>query len=232
MQYAWFVWSLILLGVWAMVYILLDTKDKKREMLVVSLWTSFLGLTEPLFVPEYWTPPSLFDLAMRTGFDIESVMFAFAIGGIASAIYERIFRVAHKKISLTTQQKFQHRYHAWTIVAIPILFIALEFATTLNPIYSAIIAMTFGGFLVLCCRQDLKEKMFVSAFLFLVIYTFYFFTLIALYSGYVAQVWNIDAISKIFVFGIPIEELLFALSFGFLWSGIYEYIAWHRLSRL
>jgi hypothetical protein len=32
-------------------------------------------LTEPLFVPDYWNPPSLFDLARRSGFDIESVIF-------------------------------------------------------------------------------------------------------------------------------------------------------------
>lgn len=57
-------------------------------MMVVSLWTSLLGLTEPLFVPEYWAPPSLFDLASRTGFDIESFIFSFAIGGIAVVIYE------------------------------------------------------------------------------------------------------------------------------------------------
>lgn len=39
-----------------------------------------LGFTEPLFVPAYWNPPTLFDLAQRTGFDIESLIFTFAIG--------------------------------------------------------------------------------------------------------------------------------------------------------
>jgi protein-S-isoprenylcysteine O-methyltransferase Ste14 len=33
----------------------------------VSLATSLLGLTEPIFVPEYWNPPSLFDEAQRAG---------------------------------------------------------------------------------------------------------------------------------------------------------------------
>jgi hypothetical protein len=28
-------------------------------------------------VPEYWRPPSLFDLALKNGFDIESLLFAF-----------------------------------------------------------------------------------------------------------------------------------------------------------
>src|SRR3990167_1057336 len=92
MQYIWLIWSLILIGVWLVIYLLLDTKDKKREMFVVSAWTSLFGLTEPLFVPEYWAPPSLFNLALRTGFDIESLIFCFAAGCIVASLYEAVFR--------------------------------------------------------------------------------------------------------------------------------------------
>src|SRR3990167_7328932 len=99
MQYIWLVWSLSLIVIWAVVYFSLKNKESKKEMLIVSLWTSLLGLTEPLFVPEYWSPPSLFDLALKTGFDIESLLFAFGIVGLAVVIYERIFRVKHTEIS-------------------------------------------------------------------------------------------------------------------------------------
>lgn len=47
------------------------------------------GLTEPLFVPEYWMPPSLFDLALNTDFDIESLIFYFGIGGIG-AVFDNV----------------------------------------------------------------------------------------------------------------------------------------------
>ena len=51
------------------------------------MFTTPFGLTEPLFVPEYWLPPSLFDLAENTGFDIESLIFCFAIGGMGAVFY-------------------------------------------------------------------------------------------------------------------------------------------------
>ena len=76
----WLVFSLILLGIWLIVFLSIRIKTIKKEMLVVSLLTAPLGLTEPLFVPEYWSPPSLFDLAARTGFDIESLALARALG--------------------------------------------------------------------------------------------------------------------------------------------------------
>ena len=74
--------------------------------------------------------------------------------------------------------------------------------------------------------------MLASAGIFLGIYFVYFFTLIAMYPGYVEKVWNLKAISGILVFDIPIEELLFALSFGFIWSSIYEHITWKKLNKV
>jgi len=55
-------------------------------MLWASLFTMPFGPTDPLFVPEYWSPPSLFDLARTTGFDIESLIFCFDIGGIGCKV--------------------------------------------------------------------------------------------------------------------------------------------------
>jgi len=48
------------------------------------------GLTEPMFVPEYWSPPSLFELAQRTGFDIEGIIFSFAIGAGTDVAMESV----------------------------------------------------------------------------------------------------------------------------------------------
>ena len=228
-QYIWLIWSLILILIWFVIYISLDSKDKKREMLVVSFWTSLLGLTEPLFVPIYWNPPSLFDLASRTGFDIESLIFSFGFGGLAVVLYERIFRSRHTAVSALEHHSPRHRFHIWTLLSAPAILIILLIATNLNPLHSAIIAMIVGGLATWYCRPDLKKKMFTSAFIFLILYFFYFLTLIAISPGYVERVWNLRAISGILIAGIPLEELLFALSFGFLWSSIYEHITWKKI---
>ncbi|MCL5435430.1 MAG: hypothetical protein M1405_03510 [Patescibacteria group bacterium] len=81
MQYVWLIWNILLLIIWAVIYFSLKSKQSKKEMLYVSFLTSLLGLTEPIFVPKYWNPPSLFNLAQNTGFDIESLLFSFGIGG-------------------------------------------------------------------------------------------------------------------------------------------------------
>ncbi len=93
----WFVWSLGLVLVWLLVY--LFNKPARKRMLWASLLTMPFGLTEPLFVPEYWNPPSLFDLAARTGFDLESLIFCFGIGGLGIVLYDLIFKVRHEAMS-------------------------------------------------------------------------------------------------------------------------------------
>jgi len=84
-QYVWMVWALAFLMPWAVLWLAFPVH--RRAMVWASLFTAPFGLTEPLFVPEYWSPPSVFDLAIRTGFDIESVVFSFGIGGVGAVLY-------------------------------------------------------------------------------------------------------------------------------------------------
>lgn len=84
-QYVWLIWASLFLVAFFRLYIM--SPRSRSMMLQAAAATAPFGLTEPLFVPQYWNPPSLFDLAQRTGFDIESVIFAFAIGGVAVVLY-------------------------------------------------------------------------------------------------------------------------------------------------
>ena len=118
----------------------------------------------------------------------------------------------------------------WTLLSAPAVLVVLLLTTDLNSLHSSIIAMTLGGMATWYYRPDLKKKMIVSAFLFLALYFVYFWTLIVIASvGYVENVWNLEGLSGILIMGIPLEELLFALSFGFIWSSIYEHLAWKKL---
>ena len=87
-HYVWLWWSSGFLLPWLALYV--TNPQFRPVMWRVSLVTAAFGLTEPIFVPEYWNPPSLFELAQRTGFDIESLIFSFAIGGIGAVLYNAL----------------------------------------------------------------------------------------------------------------------------------------------
>lgn len=66
MQYTYLVWSLLLLLVWTVIFYLL--KGGRTNILKMSLGTAPLGLSEPLFYPDYWFPPTVFKLGEATVF--------------------------------------------------------------------------------------------------------------------------------------------------------------------
>ena len=90
--------------------------------------------------------------------------------------------------------------------------------------------MFLAGLAALWCRPDLKTKIWVGGIIFLLFYFVYFFLLDLLYPGYVERVWTLSAISGILILGIPVEELIFAFTFGMLWSSYYEHINWYKLN--
>lgn len=223
----WFLWTLVLLLVWLAVFI--RHRKGRKPMLWASLLTMPFGLTEPLFVPKYWNPPSLFDLARRTGFDIESLIFCFGIGGLGVVLYDVIFKIEHTHMSDTERHHHRHRFHIWTLLSPGIVFPVLFFATTWNPIYVGSLSMFVAGFAALYCRPDLKKKIWVSGLMFTIFYFIYFFFLELVSPGYVERVWNLQAISGVLALGIPLEELMFAFTFGMLWSSYYEHLNWLKV---
>ncbi|HGY56141.1 MAG TPA: hypothetical protein ENK44_10585 [Caldithrix abyssi] len=226
--YIWLAWSFGLILVWLIVFIFY--RQARRRMLWASLLTMPFGLTEPLFVPEYWHPPSLFDLAHRTGFDIESLIFSFGIGGLGIVLYDFIFSVNHEEMSINEKHHTRHRFHIWALLTPVISFPILYLFTDWNPIYSATLSMLLAGLAALWCRPDLKLKIWIGGFLFLLFYMVYFLSLALLAPGYVEKVWTMSAISGIEIIGIPIEELLFAFTFGMLWSSYYEHLTWRKIN--
>jgi len=226
-DYVWLVWSSAFIVPWIVAYIAFP--PQRRAMIWASLFTMPFGLTEPLFVPEYWSPPSLFDLARRTGFDIESLIFCFGIGGIGAVLYNLLTRKRFEPTATPDRLRARHRFHLWALVA-PFLAFPALFTLPWNPIYPSIVALLIGAVATVLCRPDLLQKTWIGSLLFLTYYIIFLVGLEWTSPGYIESVWNLEALSGLAVAGIPVEELLFALSFGAYWSGVYEHFTWKRLN--
>jgi Lycopene cyclase len=224
-HYVWFVWSGMFLIPWIILY--LAFARYRKIMLWSSVLTAPFGLTEPLFVPKYWNPPSLFDLAQRTGFDIESLIFTFALGGVAAVLYNAITRRAFVAFG---EHRETHRHHRLAIVT-PILVFPILVFLPWNPIYPGIAAMFLGAIAAVLCRPDLTAKTFFGGALFTVYYVIFLQGLELLSPGYIARFWNLPALSGVVVALMPLEELLFAFTLGMYWTNVYEHLTWTTAMR-
>ncbi len=222
----WLASSLILLIIWFVIF--LSKPKLRREMFFVSLFTMPLGLTEPLFVPEYWSPPSLLNLASKTGFDIESFIFAFSIGGLSTVIYHFFVKMKYKKMSDKEISKEKKTIHFLSLISPILVFLILSIFINLNPIYSAILSLFAGGILTITCRKDLLKNSLIGAIVFSLFYFLFFLLVDLLYPRFISEVWNFSTISGILIVGIPIEEILFAFGVGIMWSGVYEHFKFYK----
>lgn len=143
-------------------------------------------------------------------------------------LYEVILKTKHRKMAKKDMQSKRHRFHKLILTSPIITFLLLYFLTNLNPIHSASIAMFVGGILTIYCRPDLKKNILIGGILFLVFYFIFFLFFNLIYPGLVEQIWNLSAISGILILGVPLEELMFAFTFGLMWSSVYEHIMWYK----
>lgn len=225
-KYVWLIWASAFLIPW--LALRLCYRRLGRLMTFASVLTMPFGLTEPIFVPRYWNPPSLFDLARRTGFDIESLIFCFGLGGVGVVLYVALTRQTLEPLAPIDRHAQRHRYHRVALLTPVIVFPAL-YLLGWNPIYPAILAMLSGGAATIACRPDLARNTFAGGALFACYYALFMLLLDWSAPGYIHRVWNVADLSGAIFIGIPIEELLFGFAFGLYWSGIYEHLAWRRL---
>lgn len=223
--YTWLLWASAFLLPWALPFVTWPLL--RRPMLWASTLTAPFGLTEPLFVPAYWNPPSLFDLAQRTGFDVESLIFCFAIGGLGVAAYRALAQVPLRRLDHHTRSSPRHRWHLLALAS-PILVFAALIVLPWNPIYPGILALVAGATATVLCRPDLWRNTLFGGGVFLALYAVFLLGLKWLWPGYIEVVWNLDALIAWRPTGLPLEELLFGFAFGTYWSSVYEHLTWRQ----
>jgi hypothetical protein len=182
------------------------------------------ALTSLLFVPQYWTPESLFNLDQRIRVGIEDFLWAAAVGGIAATVGE-----IGLKEKLAAIRKSRHTRHYWPFLLVAVLLTILEFWHSDKTMENVIISGAAGAVVLACVRRDLIPMMLTSTASFTVLYFLLFSCVLFLYPQFVLRFYNIPNLLGIYITGIPIEELLFAAIFGAIWSVAYEYVNGYRL---
>lgn len=211
-SYAFLVASLIYLLIWVVFYVI--HKDLRREMLTLSLLCLPLGLTEPLFTMDYWNP----ELIVGKTYGIEVFLFCFSMGGIAAVVYELVFRkhLSSKRIKKTHYPVFA------IIIGVLVWSVIGVVALDLNSIYVSSIGLLSIGVVLLIFRKDLLADAVYSGLLFAFLMFTVYQLIIRLYPGIVSEVWYLENISSYLLVGVPVEELLWGFSWGFLAGPVYE----------
>jgi len=221
-HYSYLVGVMILWVAWIACFIL--GKTFRVEIRWGTLIAAPLALTSFLFVPQYWTPPSLFDLDQKIRVGLEDFLWAAAVGGIAAVVGELFLRER-----LAALRKSRHKRHYGPFVLVVVIFGVLELWHPNKTMNNTIISFAIAALVLAYLRRDLIPLMVVGTVVFTVLYFVLFLCVLALYPQFVQRYYNLPNLLGIFVVGVPIEELLFAATGGAIWSVAYEYVFGYRL---
>ena len=221
-HYSYLVGALIFDAAWLACYLL--GKNYRVEIRWGTLISAPLALTSILFIPQYWTPPSLFDLDQKIKVGIEDFLWAAAVGGIACVVAE-----ISLKERLSRLRQVARKRHFAPFVVIVAIFVALELWHPGKTIYNCIIAFAIGALVIAVLRSDLIPTMLIGVLTFTALYFVLFLIVLRLYPDFITSFYNIPHLLGIYILGVPIEELLFAGTGGAIWSVAYEYLQGYRL---
>lgn len=228
LTHAYLIGDLVLAIIFLLIYIL--RPELRRVMMYSGIL--YLVLTTPCFfilkflssdmaksvTPGYWSPPTLFNLGQKTGgLAIEDELFIFFASALVAGLYDFIFRV---KISKTVNKKMK-KSHA--LLAGAAVGFAIYAFTPINAMYFLIILQSVGAGVLVWQRRDLQRHSLAAGLFFLVFYFVLYSIFNLLFPNFVPDYYNLQRTTHILIAGIPLEEYLYALSFGLLWGPIYEY---------
>jgi hypothetical protein len=196
----------------------------RSEMRWGTVIAAPMALTSLLFVPQYWHPPSLFNLDDKIRVGIEDFLWAAAVGGIAAIIGEILL-----KEHLRTLRRSHHRRRYGPFLLAAVVFLALRFTLHWKTMPGTIVALALCALALAVLRPNLVKLMLVSAASFTLLYFILFQIVLALYPDFVQRFYTLQNLLGKYVHGVPIEELLFAASGGAVWSVAYEYVHGYRL---
>lgn len=213
-KYAYLIGCLIGLAVW--LFLFLYRKKIRKEMLFMSLLIAPLGpISEFFYFRDYWKPEYILNIL---GVGIEDLLFGFIIGGIAAAIYEEFFV---KKFKRTKGEK-NSAIILLGIIGIVLLILFIYFFK-INSIYASSLGFLIIGIMILFRRRDLIKNAILSGILVALIMFIIYLVYFLIFPNLVNKWWYLKDISGILILKVPIEELIWGFSWGFLAGPFYEF---------
>lgn len=192
-------------------------------MLAMSFWGGLGSMVTALlwWTIDWWRPATLF--GTRVG--IEDVLLGIANGGTAAVLYEVVFR---KRLAKMYARHGQRHILVFLVplacfVSMSVLFYALGFSS----FFASAVSMFLAALILVFLRPDLLVQSFATGALMAIIMMPVYWILIALSPGWIQATW-IGRLSGLFIFGIPIEDVVFYMLLGFLIGPLYEFWQGYR----
>ena len=206
---------------WGIVFFL--SKGVRRDIFATSIIAGLIGpLLEYWHLQDYWHPPYTVSLHVGTlTVGLEDFLFCFSFSGSCLGLF-----LSNKDLRASMRPL---NYKGLTIFAL-LSFLGLFLTGGMvvfggvNSLYAVTTAALSIGVCILLQRPLwIKTAMLAAGTAALVMWIFYRLFALSLDPDLFAKFWKPEALSGLMVFSVPVEELIWAASFGVVVGPMYHY---------
>lgn len=211
-QYTYLLWSLLLLGVFILLF--LATPEKREAMLVASVYSTPYAIASLMFVPEYWAPVRLGNPVIG----VEDLVFSFANGGVAWWIATR---TTQERVRVEFRLKRSiWRYWNCSNIGIAIAGSLWVLGVRVMPAFWVAMALMLVFFLY---KHPWYWRLSMAGAIgFTAVYAVLTSAVFHLNPAFAAQ-WSADNLSGHVLGSVPVEEFLWAMGYGAVFPLIVAY---------
>lgn len=213
LKHAYFGLCVPFMLIWAL-FFLLSPQTRKDQLRFSILKIPFGPAVDILYFTDYWNPESI--LFVQIGdckIMLESVLFAFFFGGIASVAYRAFFQ--REACASRSLKKERLLLHYGTFFAVTATLITLG----INSIFATAIGYGCSGLtMVLRGESSFLGALFTSVFVTMMLFSVYlagrgliFNSEIILQNWWLLYSTNLD----LRIVDIPLTEMIWAICYGF-----------------
>lgn len=219
LRYAYFSMNLFFLFFWLILFIW--KKNIRKEMLIISIIFAFIGpFSEIIYIQDWWHPLT----STNTGGVFEAFFYGFVVGGIASVIYEDIFKKRIKIYKVSKIKKTQKNFNFFVILFLSaIILLGSFYILKLNSLIASIFALLIPTIIIWIKRKDLILNSLASGVLLVIVVSLVYFIVEFLTPNWIQAFWYFKNTPNIILFGLPLDDVIWYFLFGLFVGPLYEY---------
>lgn len=219
-RFTYLILGLLFTVIWVSLF--LWRKDTRTQMLLVSIIGALAGpVMDHLYIQDYWVPLNI--TSTKIGI-VESVLVGFMMCGVATVLYEDLFR---KKIVLKragVERKIGDTLH---VVLLSLLTLGIAYTSFyflhLNSLIASLLAFIIPTIIILYLRKDLIMVSLITGILLLLVSTIVYSILELITPGWVLKFWYFKNVPEIIIFNMPIDDVFWYFFAGAYLGPLYEY---------
>ncbi len=157
-------------------------------------------------------------------YSFEAVIVGFTIGGIASVIYEDIFKKKIKVRKVSKTKEIKRNYHLFSVIAVAlILFFGSFYLLNFNSFHSTIFSLVIPTIVIWIKRKDLIIDSLATGFLLVIVASLVYSFLEFLTPNWIQIFWLFKNVPNVIIFNLPIDDILWYFLAGLFIGPLYEY---------